>query len=472
MKCTSSVFDFRFVGGLSVVLATIAPSGMNNSFNGQDSFVSAFCSKSNGINPRISRQNSYITASRDNSIDEWVSYLEEEFNRSGDDEGGDFDSNHYGKDVLQPVSSRRTYQTPVKSFTNVIDLLDEIDDAPPNELTVVLFFAHYCKTCHRTIVPFKQLANDSVPGVTFVRFETSALSPKQFSSLGIDRVPFLHLYRNWICVASFSATQKMSLTSTKIVLRPRLLENILICQNRSMLDWSSFRKTYNKEIEANKAARTKIREAVDSRNNNRSAVAVNHDNSIDEEEKLYRSVRTLVSESELLSFLCENKHFENQCNTSDDHKEENNFVVIMFHSHFDQSCLRAQQKFRKIASKRQQQYQIEDSCSRRSSFTMARVEASLLPDTTLQKLGIQRYPHIQIYGGSNRWSKMDANTLSKQCVASFSIPRSFLFDKMLHESLDAIDQRTPDEWTKFYNQHQDKIKSQQQALEGIIRKQE
>lgn len=327
MKGISSLSDFRFAGASSVVLAIIASSGMKNSLVDQTSFASAFCSTSNPIKSRSILRVPHIQAGRDNSIDEWVSYLEEEFNRNGDDDGGNVNGHRDGKDDLRPVPSQRTYHTPVKLLTNAIDLLDRIDDAPPNDLTVVLFFAHYCKTCHRTIVPFKQLANDSEPGVTFVRFETSALSPKQFFSLGIDRVPFLQIYRNGICVASFSATQRMSSTSTKIVMRPRLLENISACQSRSMLDWSSFRQTFDKEIEANKAARAKIREAVDVGNINRRsvAVAVGDGNSNDEEEELYRSVRTLTSETELLDFLHRKKHFESPSSTSNCHEEQNKF---------------------------------------------------------------------------------------------------------------------------------------------------
>ena len=94
---------------------------------------------------------------------------------------------------------------------------------------------------------------------------------------------------------------------------------------------------------------------------------------------------------------------------------------------------------------------------------LAPLEASILSDTTLESLGVQKYPHIQIYRESSR------ATEAKQCVASFSIPRSFLFAKLLHESLDAIDQRTPEEWTAFYDQHKKDIESQQVALETILR---
>jgi len=399
-------------------LAILTLFGRDSWLSNANNYVVAFCSSN--VNNVGGRWRTSLQSARNNStsINEWVSKLEEEFHKS--------DDNH------PEPKQHRPFQTPVKTHTNAMDLLTQIDTAPPNDLTIVLFFAHYCKTCQRAFAPYKQLANDATQDLHFCRLETSALSPKQFASMGIDRVPFLQIYRNGICVASLSATQKITPTSSKIVLKQRLLEQIDACQRRSMTEWSAFRDQHDKEIEANKAARIRIQEA------NQNGV---HENNDDEDERLYRSVRTLTSEHELLNLL------EN--NSEDD---ENEIVAIMFHSHFDPSCLRAQHKFRKIASERQP-----------NTPTMARIEASVLSERTLQSLGVQKYPHIQIYRSSEN---------SKQCVASFSIPRSFLFAKLLHESLDAIDRRTPEEWYDFYNQHQGEIASQQLALEGIRREQE
>jgi len=123
---------------------------------------------------------------------------------------------------------------------------------------------------------------------------------------------------------------------------------------------------------------------------------------------------------------------------------------------------------------------------------MARIESSILTDKTLQKLGIKTYPCIQIYvdeinngHGLNaantntterttttiptRATTTAAAATTKRCVASFSIPRSFLFAKMIHEALDAIDHRTHEEWNEFYDEHGNNIQFQQLALEGIIR---
>jgi len=482
----------RFVRALLLllsadILATLTSGGSNPNW-----YAGAFSSNGLGIGGRIPRRAPYVSAGRGDSINEWVSYLEEEFNRSGDNKDGDNNNNsssnsnnnnNRDKDDFRPALQQRSFQTSVTTHTNAIDFLDQIDTAPPNDLTVVLFFAHYCKTCHRTIVPFKQLANNyksqslSLSSVRFTRFETSVLSPKQFQSLGIDRVPFLQIYRNGICVSSFSATQKTGRTSRKIVLRPRVLEHIDACQRRSLTDWLAFRDRHDAEIEANKAAKARIREASDAANGNGNAI--NYDDDDDEEERWYQSVRTLTSESDLLHLLRGNKEFGKPRVGGDDYcreggEENNNIVVVMFHSRFDASCVRAQHKFRKIASELQQQQQQKEGKQHRttSSCTMARIEVSVLPDKTLQSLGIQRYPHIQIYWNSSQSHNNKGSDTTKECVASFSIPRSFLLTKMLHQSLDAIDERTPEEWAEFYNQHREEIESQQLALEGIVREQE
>lgn len=87
---------------------------------------------------------------------------------------------------------------------------------------------------------------------------------------------------------------------------------------------------------------------------------------------------------------------------------------------------------------------------------MARIESSVLSDNTLQLLGVRSYPHFQVYSG-------------RTCLASFSIPQPYLFAKVLRETLENISLRTSQEWIEFYEQNKDEIKSQNEALDTIIR---
>ena len=246
----------------------------------------------------------------------------------------------------------------------------------------------------------------------------------------------------------------------------------------SLADWLVFREQNDGDIEANKVARVMVRESVGGGfGGARDKGIINEDG--DDTERLYQSVRTLTSESELLRLIRSNDAFGNQQQTNADSKyervgEEISITAIMFHSHFDPSCHRAQHKFRKITNERSLRKEIQKEKQRTafpSCTIMARIESSILSDTTLKLLGIHRYPHIQKYRRkptTTTTTKTNNNNNNNECVASFSIPQSFVFSKMLHESLDIIEQRTPEEWTEFYKQHCEEMEIQQLALDGIV----
>ena len=404
------------------------------------------------------------TNNNDDSND-WVSRLEEQFKKS---ENINNNNNKQTKDEEEGeeekeniVPRRRSFQTPVTTYAGVLDLLNDIDNAQSNDLTVVLFFSFYCKTCHRANIPFKQLAYSSSPDINFIRFETSVLTPKQFRSLGIDRVPYIQIYRNKICVASFTVTTARTSSggsstsrNAQMMLRPRLVENISACRDRSIADWYAFRDMHDKEIERNKAARKKLRADVINENDSSHSDYSVDDNEDDESERQYRSVRTLTSEADLLQVIRGNKNDEgNKNNTATN--DDDDILVVMYHNHFEQSCLRAQHKYRIVANEQlKKQQRSSSSLTSSSSWCMARIETSVLSDNTLQLLGVRLYPHIQVY-------------LGRTCVASFSIPQSYLFAKKLRESLEIISSRTTQEWDEFYDQNNGEIKSQQSALDVI-----
>jgi len=402
------------------------------------------------------------TSSSSDHDNNWILRLEEEFKKSGDNNNNNNSSNKNKKGEEEyTVSMRRSFQTPVTTYTDTSDLLNVIDNARSNDLTIVLFFSFYCRTCHRASIPFKKMAYEysstSTPtdGMSFVRFETSVLTPKQFRFLGLDRVPYIQIYRNQICVSSFKVISG-SVRNAQMMLQPRLLENISVCRNRSVAGWSSFRDKYDKEIERNKAARQKLREEINNGNSHSNYPFKEDDN---DTERRYRSVRTLTSEDELLQIIRRgDKKNDDDDRNSDVNEDVVDILVIMFHNHFEQSCLRAQHKYRKIANEKlMQQLKERSSPSHSSSWCMARIESSVVSDNTLQLLGVRSYPHFQVYSGQ------------RTCLASFSIPQPYLFAKILRESLDNISTRTSQEWTEFYEQNKDEINSQNEALDIIIR---
>lgn len=314
--------------------------------------------------------------------------------------------------VVQREMPRRPLQTPVTTFATITEYLDAIDSAPPNALTVVLYFAHYCKMCQQANIPFKKLAYGNPPDVTFARLETSLLTPNQFRSLGISRVPFVQIFRNGICVASFS-TQQWRLG---LQLRDTLLE----CQGRSVGGWRAFCARHDDDIQANREARERLRaEALQL---------------VPAEEAA--AVTTLAAEGQLVEAVRATRGSDTPS------------LVVLFHSHFVQSCVRAQRQYRRIA----------EQPHRRGRFVMTRVERSVLSDSTLKDLGIERYPHVQVYRDGI-------------CVASFSVPQTYFFTKLVGDSLDAIASRTPEEWSDFVRLHRQDIDANKAVQEVIQRRQ-
>ncbi len=300
---------------------------------------------------------------------------------------------------------RRPFSSPVQSFTSLVEYLDAIDynDGDP-EYTVVLYFAHYCKLCHRANIPYKKLAYQADHRkILFTRLETSILSTTQYQSLGISRVPFVQIFRHGVCVASFN---------TKWQLECTLKETLAACQSRCTLDWLLFMKQFEGEIERNKIARRRLRQEVHFPSSTHSATGV---------------IQTLASEGQLLNAV--------------DHSDGGPMTVIMFHSHFVPGCRRAQHLYRRIA----------ESSMASNDLVFARIESSALSETFLEALDVKKYPHIQFYKDG-------------KCVASFSIPQTYVFRLKLWSTLDEVKQRQSKEWEIFYRQYATEIENNQHAL--------
>lgn len=308
------------------------------------------------------------------------------------------------------VFKRRQLDSPVHTFTSLVECLDAIDninDGP--EYTVVLYFAHYCKLCHQANIPYKRLAYQADPAqIRFTRLETSILTPSQYETIGISRVPFVQIYRYGVCVASFS---------TKWQLHQKLNETLNVCQSRSTSDWYGFMRLFEKEIDENKLARRRLREDMLIANPNDLVVT--------------GGIRTLSSETQLVDVV-------------DLSKQRNSIVIVMFHSHFVQACNRAQHLFRRMA----------ESSSAKDGVVFARIEASALSESSLRALEVERYPHVQMYKDG-------------KCVASFSIPQTYAFKTIVWNSLDVVKRRQPNEWQTFYKEFAQDIERNQDAISGI-----
>ena len=289
-------------------------------------------------------------------------------------------------------------QSPVLTFESIEQFLDTIDRAAPNQLTVVLYYAHYCKVCHKANIPYKKLAYKN-SDIRFTRLETSPMTVEQFKMLGISKVPFVHIYRNGICVAAFS---------TKWQLEARLAEVLQLCQQRSLGEWRSFMSQLDLEIQKNKQARIALR------------AQLNHEEEVPSD----HHICTLSSGSQLVR-------------TINDQKKP---TVVLYHSHFEEACKRAQHQYRRLAEG-----------PHGKDFFLARIETSVLSDSTLQELGITTYPFVQVFKDG-------------KCVASFSIPLSYMFNRLMGDSLKLIKQRSREQWEEFYTEYNYEIQSIQQVI--------
>ena len=88
------------------------------------------------------------------------------------------------------------------SLKSLEDFLDYIDDAPKDSLSVVKYYAKSCPLCRRIEVKYKKMAHfyQKAP-IRFAEIEKTA-HPDLSTTLGVDRYPFIQIFRNGLVVAS------------------------------------------------------------------------------------------------------------------------------------------------------------------------------------------------------------------------------------------------------------------------------
>ena len=449
---------------------------------------------------------------------------------------GIFDSQqqqlHSNENPKKKLSLRQLLlESPITTYTTIQECLNGMNNKSNNnmgdncnDLTVVLFFAHYCKLCHKMNITYKKLAyqygsngNDNANAsqrpspppaavVKFTRFETSPLTKEQLTSLGITRVPHVQMYRNGICVASFSTRSAIvndirggddedaddaaaGGSKKQFLLEIQLRDTIDTCLSRSILEWNTFLSTYNKEIQENKVARQDIQDELDAQSfesNYYNMFSVNNNNSIKKKKKNGNGeILTLASESQLLQAISLTEDSNTNTNTDDDNDNDasasttstsrttttmkNNVVVVMYHSNFEPSCVRAQHQYRRLAeslslssaskSTTSKEGERDDNKSIHShhhhNFILTRIESSVLSERTLKALGVTKYPYVQVY--------QDGGT----CVASFSIPQTYMFKKLVGDCLQQIQQRSATEWKEFYQRYHKDIQENQHVVQEL-----
>ena len=90
----------------------------------------------------------------------------------------------------------------VLSLQSLDDFLDYVDNAPTDSLSVIKFYSRSCPLCKRIEMKYKKMAHvyQKAP-IRFAQVD-KAIHADFCTILGIDRFPYIQVYRNGQCVAA------------------------------------------------------------------------------------------------------------------------------------------------------------------------------------------------------------------------------------------------------------------------------
>lgn len=155
-------------------------------------------------------------------------------------------------DTNSTTTSSRS-SNPVALIDSTNDLLNfMVGGREDDQLTVVKYYAHYCKICQRAGIQLKKVASE-YPDVRFGKVESMVFpdSAQTLRSLGVSKFPFVQIYRRGQCVASFS-------TGPSHLFVKKIRDTIDICRNRTPEEWDAFTTEFSNEIESNRQARENL----------------------------------------------------------------------------------------------------------------------------------------------------------------------------------------------------------------------
>ena len=152
---------------------------------------------------------------------------------------------------------KRTAKSPVTTVESAEELASLMDctnnDNNSDQLTLILFHAHYCKICQRATMQLTKAARE-YPNVNFAKVESKVIPEPQadnLRTLGITKFPFVQIFRHGDCVASFSTgPTHMFLRSVRGTLD--------LCLQRDDQAWSDFAIEFEQYIQENRDARSQV----------------------------------------------------------------------------------------------------------------------------------------------------------------------------------------------------------------------
>jgi len=138
---------------------------------------------------------------------------------------------------------------PITVVHTIDDFLNSIENTQKDELVVVKFHAKFCKVCARVMLKYKKLAltltedgANTPVSISFVSIESTA-NMGIIKTLGVRKFPFLQIYRNSECIASFSTGPAHNFHRA---VRGTIDEKLSLPEN----EWEEFRTEFKSPIQS------------------------------------------------------------------------------------------------------------------------------------------------------------------------------------------------------------------------------
>jgi Thioredoxin len=146
----------------------------------------------------------------------------------------------------------RLFETPISTFASFAHYFNTLESQ--DGIVVVLYAAAFCKLCQRATMVYKQIAakrQEGDPRLKFYRLEVTASDGHYMKPLQISKFPFVQIFYQHECVASFS-------TGPSHQFRKKVDDTLDVCVKRTPEDWGSVRQHFRSEIEENRRVRKEL----------------------------------------------------------------------------------------------------------------------------------------------------------------------------------------------------------------------
>ncbi|KAG7354216.1 thioredoxin [Nitzschia inconspicua] len=160
------------------------------------------------------------------------------------------------------IGSQQQQKQQVHSITSMQELISVMNgqrNLHDDQLTVIKFYADYCKLCQRAGIQMKRLVTE-FPTVDFTKIEQNTLTAPAadtLRALGVTKFPWVQIYRHGNCVASFS-------TGPSHMFMKRVRDTVTMCLERSPEAWQEFEQEFASNMAENAATRQKLMAYLDS----------------------------------------------------------------------------------------------------------------------------------------------------------------------------------------------------------------